>query len=135
MPPLPPSFSFLYPPSLPPSLPPSPYTSPRAMIPPVDVPTIQSNSSGILRWVSSSMCLRISSWTSPRMPPPSRHSTLSPAGRARRAMYIHVHAGWDGHTRVCSVIETRQSKATMPKGNSSFSEEKKKSCLKQDSNP
>ena len=35
---------------------------------------------------------------------------------------------------VCSVIETRQSKATMPKDNSSFSQEKKKSCLRWDSN-
>ena len=29
------------------------------------------------------------------------------------------------HVHVCSVIETRQSKATMPKDNSSFSQEKK----------
>jgi len=29
------------------------------------------------------------------------------------------------HVHVCSVIETRQSKATMPKDNSSYSQEKK----------
>ena len=33
---------------------------------------------------------------------------------------------------VYSVIETRQSKATTPKDNSSFSEKKRKSCLRQD---
>ena len=36
------------------------------------------------------------------------------------------------HVHVCSVIETKQSKATTPKDNSSFSQ---KSCLRRDLNP
>ena len=49
-----------------------------AMIPPVEVPTIQSKSSVILRPVISSICINTSIWISPFMPPPSRHRMRSP---------------------------------------------------------
>ena len=46
-----------------------------------------------------------------------------------RVRTVHVHV----HER--SVIETRQSKATMPEDNSLFLKREKNSCLKWDSNP
>ena len=55
-----------------------PYTRASAMIPPIEVPTIQSKSSVILFPVFFSICRRISICTRPRIPPPSRQRIRLP---------------------------------------------------------
>ena len=51
---------------------------PSAIIPPVELPTIQLKSSVILFPVSSSIWISTSIWMRPLIPPPSRHKIRSP---------------------------------------------------------